>query len=1202
MKVANPASNRGRDASVFRNDVDRRCRPGRMAVLAMFAIGFAAFTGAAKAQGPGSEPPRSILQSSSDSESSTGGSQLRVKGFLFLDQSGVPVLMPGTTFEEIERLQNLEAGVDSRSQVFDFQSLEITGAASQGITGAGSPGRAELKIVIRLTIDSTGGRMVAIPLRMRNFFLLGPPDVSGLDEYRMTVSGSDSGHVLMVKTNRRREAVVTMNVAARVEPGPNHSLQFQLPDVPSNVRITTDDEQFTGEIVGRGDEVLQTQRSAANLAEFVIESGGGVFTLRWGKRDRASDGSPLLEIDNSRIVVQWDTPQDQPIASCQMIIRSVRGTINTLKLRLPENAVLLDTPTLGSNGQSVEITSPVSPTSPSTGGEGTLLDIVIPETERQQRIDLNLDIQFSASDPNASNPLMFRAPEVIGALRQRGEIQISTGDDYRLRWRSRPWVQSILAQPTEETGRSYLFRYDRASFDLPIWLATTRRQLRLSTESEISLHDSIARIKYRILSSGRAAEGTLLKIDMGSWRLRSIENEETSEQIESGLNGNLHEIYLESVSSSDPSPIRIVAEHDLPINVADHSAIRSEEDDGITFWLPRITDIEDTMLVQSATVMVANQGRMSFVVDLQDSQNIDRVISTDNASTVETPRSNYRIIPPDAAGKMVGHVVQQSPTISLAGDATIEIEGRSLHTTLDWIVNSSLDLEGRLPIQIASQDYPSTSKPEDASLSDDSLHGTVSDGSVSKEMKAETTKDSDTSATDFASAWTVRVNNQPAVLEPRGDDRYELISEQLGSGSMSIRWEQLRPIQDVRSADHIETLSIPRPFGVETTFRGTMRVLMQGDTTTEIIAADRLSKASGMIGDASTSDETASPVSPIQDRDKSTMILEALPREPLRLRFRSRQTDTEDVFVSRAVLRSATGYATRMEQLLANVEGSPELRLGIPAGEYNISTEALVDGNVARVRREDNTLVIALPSDGKNHLVDLRVWLPMDASMMVESIRPALELPIGVGRLYWEIVAPHDSHVIWASPTLGRSMAWRFDRWRLYRESTQTPSSLASWVGGNDLVEVPRGNRYLYVGADVRSFRAIVVSRTILWAVTGSIVLLMAVMLSFVPQTRHPLFAVAVAVMFAGMLVVAPDAAVLAGQLGMIAMVLVVVMSAIRTMVQSRDHSSALDSRPRSRRIEGSTQMHKENSGASRGTLSATRSIAPASSVNKVTP
>ncbi|EMI17326.1 putative membrane protein [Rhodopirellula maiorica SM1] len=381
-----------------------------------------------------------------------------------------------------------------------------------------------------------------------------------------------------------------------------------------------------------------------------------------------------------------------------------------------------------------------------------------------------------------------------------------------------------------------------------------------------------------------------------------------------------------------------------------------------------------------------------------------------------------------------------------------------------------------------------------------------------------------------------------------------------------------------------------------------MRVLMQGDTTTEIVSADRISKTNGVADDAAGAEENASSGSHVRDRDKSTMILESLPREPLRLRFRSRQTDTEDVFVSRAVLRSATGYATRMEQLLANVEGSPELRLGIPEGDYSISTEALVDGNITRVRRENNTLVIALPSDGKSHLVDLRVWLPMDASMMVDSIRPALDLPIGVGRLYWEIVAPNDSHVIWASPTLGRSMTWRFDRWRLYRASTQTSSSLAGWVGSTDLIEVPRGNRYLYVGSDVRSFRAIVVSRTILWGVTGSMVLLIAVLLSFVPQTRHPLFAVAAAVMFAGMLVVAPDAAVLAGQLGMIAMVLVVVMSAIRTMVQSRDHSSALDSRPRSRRIEGSTQMHKENSGASRGTLSATRSIAPASSVNKVTP
>src|SRR5690606_29929488 len=147
------------------------------------------------------------------------------------------------------------------------------------------------------------------------------------------------------------------------------------------------------------------------------------------------------------------------------------------------------------------------------------------------------------------------------------------------------------------------------------------------------------------------------------------------------------------------------------------------------------------------------------------------------------------------------------------------------------------------------------------------------------------------------------------------------------------------------------------------------------------------------------------------------------------------------------------------------------------------------------------------------------------------------------------------------------------------RESTQSSRSLANWVGGPDLVEVPRGNRYLYVGTDVRSFHAVLVSRTVLWGVTGSVVLLIAVLLSFVPQTRHPLFAVTAAVFFAGMLVIAPDAAVLAGQLGMIALVLVIVMSAIRTMVQSREHPSALESRQRVRRIDNSTQMHKDASG-----------------------
>ena len=77
----------------------------------------------------------------------------------------------------------------------------------------------------------------------------------------------------------------------------------------------------------------------------------------------------------------------------------------------------------------------------------------------------------------------------------------------------------------------------------------------------------------------------------------------------------------------------------------------------------------------------------------------------------------------------------------------------------------------------------------------------------------------------------------------------------------------------------------------------------------------------------------------------------------------------------------------------------------------------------------------------------------------------------------------------------------------------------------------------------------VVVSRVVLWILIGSVVLLAAVVLTNFPRSRHPVTAVVLAVIFAGLLAIAPDAAVLAGQFGIIALVLVVVMIAVRVLV-----------------------------------------------------
>ncbi len=404
----------------------------------------------AVAQPPGTPPPNQVRDQHREQESES----LPIRAFMFESESGNPVMMPDFSWEELERLMNLDAGINAARQPFSYQSLEVSGSTEQE--------RAELEVVLRLSIEPTEGRWVSIPLRMDNFHRLAPPDVSGVDEYLMSLASDGSGYVLMVKTNTQSEAMLRMRVSARVvTSSAARSLDFRLPDVPSKVELETDAKNVSGEVVGRGDEAIQPSTLAGGRTKFTVDSGGSTFSIRWGRLAPATENIPLFDVE-SRVSVRWDSPQDQPIASVRMSLKNVQGSIRSFQLRLPKGSVFLEPPRLGDNGQTIELSGATS------DRDGELREAIIPEEEQQQRIDLNFDLQLANDNASATSPLGFRVPDVVGSLRHRGEIEIQTGGDYRLRWRAKPWVRGELGESRDEglTGRSYRFRFDRASFEI----------------------------------------------------------------------------------------------------------------------------------------------------------------------------------------------------------------------------------------------------------------------------------------------------------------------------------------------------------------------------------------------------------------------------------------------------------------------------------------------------------------------------------------------------------------------------------------------------------------------------------------------------------------------------------------------------------------------------------------------------------------
>jgi hypothetical protein len=1152
----------------------------------------------ATAQPPGSLPPREAFDQRDG--------EIPVRGFIFLNESGSQVMMPGMTWEDYERWLNAESDLDEGRQPYSFQSLDIRGSTDDG--------RAEMDVILKLSLESTGDGWVKVPLQMGNFHLLAPPDVSGIDEYSITLEPETSGYVLAVKTANVTDAMVRMKVSCRVENQSIRAIDMRLPDVPSRIELTVDASRVNGEIVGRGDETITTGAVGDQRTQFLIESGGGNFSLRFGKLSRSNEDQPLLEVE-SRLDVRWDSPQDQPIVSVRLTIRNAKGAIDGLQLRLPADSVVLDTPRLGTGGRAIEF-GQINPdeTDIAVSNRNSKPDqidqirvVTIPENERQQRIDLNFDLQLAADNTSPQSPLMLTAPEVLGALRHRGEIVIQTGGDYRLRWRTRPWVRSEPTPGQDESlsSRLYRFRFDRGSFQLPLWLSAKERQLRVNSQSTLSIRDDIAALRMNLQVSGQASDERLQLSEAG-WTINAIENADTGELVESFRSDSHIVIDFNLGAAEESVNLAVLAERPLSKDLGD-----------VSLPLPHVTVADENVLVQNATLDLRNVGRTLLVVDLNASSGLTRLPTT--ALEVSDSSSTFRLLSPDQSPTLVGTLVDQPPRITLSSEATVELDGDQLRSTVDWIVSSPLDLEGRLPIRIpkpvntavhsathrdadggadasatadqgasgstdmGSPGSPSASIPS-ASIPSTSIASTSSPSTSSPSTSIPSTSIPSTSIAgqgdrfDGGTAtatepWVVTVDGVPATLRSLDDDRFELISERLSSGTMAIRWRHARSRSTMTTSRSTESVSMPRPNIADVTVRGSIRVTLRGNEQYELTSTDR---------------------PPL-----SVLELDTMPRDPLRLRLQSRAVTSEDIIVRQALLRSIVGRSTRQEQVIATIQGGDTFRVELPFNAPEVRTLATLDMVSVPVQRQGDTLTIPLSGDRGNHVVNLTVWMTMRTPPSVATVAPVLRLPVGVGRVFWQIAAPNDGHVLWASPTVGRSMAWRFDGWKLYREPSHSDASLDAMFGirsdESDAVATP--NRYLYVGSDLPSFEVILVSRTVLWICVGSFVLTLSVLLTNVPKTRHPLTVVVIAVLFAGLLAIAPDAAVLAGQLGMISLVLVIVMIAIRSLVSPSPGDRVFSSSKASVSVHPSTRSMRDSTPDSPSVTRTEALVSPTESV-----
>ncbi len=1055
-------------------------------------------------------------------------SLLKPRAFMFQDSAGNPVMVPGMSFEQMDQLLRIQDGLETPAPRYTIESVRIDGRIDDGY--------AELNITSRVTVEPTEGKWVSVPLRMGNFHRTGPADVSGVEKYRFDLDQESGGHLLHVQTDVRREVVVAMRAVSRVSLPPTGAIEFRLPEAASTITLNVPLPDVSASIVGRGDEVIRTRRTG-RASELVVECGGGPFSLRFGPQVAAPDNRPVLETQ-SKIVVDWQQADDSPLVSVELSVRNLRGDLPRMSFATPKNLRLLQQPRILNAGpfevlDSAETERFTGESDGVTGADSASkddgvrkLELVPLTTRGDSRVEVSIEGQLRSEGGRAGGMVVVSGIEVDNAVEQGGEIEIRTPRDYRLRWTPHPWVQSLWDKSDSESlsTRTYRFRFDRVPFELPMWLSARAKQMRIESDLRLTLYDSLATLRMTMRTSGSIPDSRILPLGVGDWTVQRVTVADSSNAIEYDVNGKMLEVDLSSLPSGGVEGDRIEVLMVRPMNAIGVA---------IPIALPTVGEGDASIGALPSTLTISSPADSRFIIDVASSIGVGDVSrGTNGEETLDPNDLRYGIADLAQTARVVGYLVRERPQLSLRADAEISIFGDQLVEVIDWTVYPQGGLRGRLAVQWGSSGNPLSTEASTSSQAVDRIEGVPSLAESSGTSMATSDR---TIRLSPLPLWSVVVDDSPAILRADAEGMFQVFSDRLAGGPHRIRFRRSRALTDLSGDEaNLAGVVLPRPAVVETTQRGPIVVRLRGSDAWSLMPSASLSRAA---------DE---------------LTFSSIPMGDLPLRIGATDRRDDDVVIRRAVLRGAYGQRTHHEQLLAVVEGGGLLRIGL--SREQMLARATIDGNAVEVTRDAADHCYLRLGEPGTHQVNLQVWAPRESNRMIDPLEPIMRLPLGIERLYWQIVVPQDEHLIWMTPTMGRAMRWQFDRWTLYREPTRTESELVAWAGSSEETRMPPGNVYLFVGSDGRSLSAMTMSRLAIWLIVASVAIGVSTLLMYVPRTRHPMTVVVAAVALGGLTLLLPDASVMAGQLMLVAMLMIAVMSGVRNLLTSRSGTRVLES------------------------------------------
>jgi hypothetical protein len=1077
------------------------------------------------------DPASNVPPQRSNSDRDDRVQQIGPDTYILLDAEGRPQAMPGMTYEDFlaawKQLQQVDQV--NRDPRFAIQRVNMIGQTRDR----------HVELQCEITVQLFGDEPVEVALGMPEAILqkdaqfhtstdgeqTGDGDEKSSPEKDYLVYNSQrGGFVARFAAGHAQLRTVSLSlIVPLLRDAAGYTLSLTCPRTTSS-NLTLDINGAATDVNTTSGAVI-AQETTRHGVRVVVAGAAGPVQLTWHTPDGTQGAfSTVLNAQGAiRVAIDGRSVRTHT----RLTVQSYGSSFDRMRVQLPRGAQLIqDRPVSGAVSKPAYRISlePLSSNAGATTPEFRR-QIVLIEFPEKQRGPVAIDLV--TEQPIGMGPgsaVELSGIEVLGAVRQFGDIALQVAPDWQARWDTGPHLRQV--DPTEvdpllqQPGITAAFQYDREAWSLPVRIEARKSRVVVTPEFRMDLASDEARLVVRLTYQVLGARTFNLRVNLNGWEL-------ATEPVESG-------------GLVDDERIAVLPDGILELPLKQALSRRAE----ITFIAKRTVPRDDQRIFLPLPVPVADSvspgglvvrtgAEIDLVPDLARSSGLVTRPSIDSSATLSPDLLGaYHFRTSNVETVFAADRIVRSREVSHAVHTTVyfDVGNVRVEQQVDYDVQHVPieELKFRVPPEIYTNGVP----PEFAVLQrNDSANAQAPSGEVPLGVspQGDERKTTETAAADTfqVSLPQVQRGHFSVVI------RYPLdFPNGTGSGSA---W----PLPLVMPVDGKMTAH-------RVVCHGSRQVAVSLDT-----AAESSPWVESTVNDASGSNSMEEFVATQPDAYL-----------PLFVRTASNYSPAE-TFVDRVWLQTWIAGGSRQERTAFRFRTAGSQVAVELAPQTPEVLEVLLDGDTAQLlSREAGRIVVAMPPDTANastrsedaamtpHTLELRYRLPIRTALLSRHVMTPHQMvgSISLAESYWQVVLPADTHIVRSPPQMTAANMWQWLGSFWGRRPVLAQKELEAWSGASSRgASSHTQNEYLFTAlAPISTMEFVTAPRWLIVLVASSSVFGLTLCGIYLPTMRRPWVLGALACALGGLALILPTAALLLAQasaLGVVASVLAILIA-----------------------------------------------------------